>query len=395
MNLLLKSFDETILEFSYNDNTFDLENFTILNKDVLPIRIRNNCNINTLDYWLQNRITPHGNRILQKISEAKKLNPRNPYRFLLYTHALSLTDSYWIDSQKSNLRWKDINLYANDFSQEIAEIAFTRHGTAKNQGISPEYTSHGNMKKCWYRNDKGIFLLKNDKRDPLESEVYSEFFADQVINLFSVHHVTYDLFLFKNRVTCTCPIFTSEDIGFVEAGALARYFSLISDKEKNITYEIGTINWQEKMAQRFGYDEYSDMMVIDYILGNCDRHLANYGWLIHNINGNLIGPAPLFDHGQSFFAGKDWIFSDLEDLSYWIDNEAEISKFMDKWELIDYFVQERHGNSLDTLTNFHFTNNSNLPIADKFLHMLEKFVHHQAVNALTSLESKMRSHMMV
>ena len=38
------------------------------------------------------------------------------------------------------------------------------------------------------------------------------------------------------------------------------------------------------------------MLVFDTLIGNTDRHLLNWGVLVDNSTGNIIGLHPLFDH---------------------------------------------------------------------------------------------------
>ena len=47
------------------------------------------------------------------------------------------------------------------------------------------------------------------------------------------------------------------------------------------------------------------MQVADYILGNEDRHGANFGFFMDNKNGGLKGLYPLMDHDHAFSEEKD------------------------------------------------------------------------------------------
>ena len=42
------------------------------------------------------------------------------------------------------------------------------------------------------------------------------------------------------------------------------------------------------------------MQVADYILNNNDRHEQNWGFLMENTSGKLVGYCPLFDHDHTF-----------------------------------------------------------------------------------------------
>ena len=40
--------------------------------------------------------------------------------------------------------------------------------------------------------------------------------------------------------------------------------------------------------------------IVDYILGNEDRHGANFGFFMENESGKLLGLYPLMDHDHAF-----------------------------------------------------------------------------------------------
>ena len=50
------------------------------------------------------------------------------------------------------------------------------------------------------------------------------------------------------------------------------------------------------------------MHIADYILNNNDRHEQNWGFLMENETGKLIGFCPLFDHDHAF-ANYDHVMS--------------------------------------------------------------------------------------
>ena len=50
-----------------------------------------------------------------------------------------------------------------------------------------------------------------------------------------------------------------------------------------------------------------DMLILDALIFNTDRHFGNFGFLVDNKTNQIVAPAPLFDHGNSLFnyAGSD------------------------------------------------------------------------------------------
>jgi hypothetical protein len=54
-------------------------------------------------------------------------------------------------------------------------------------------------------------------------------------------------------------------------------------------------------------DALNDILVLDALIFNTDRHYGNFGFLVDNKTNKIAAPAPLFDHGNSLFnfAGRD------------------------------------------------------------------------------------------
>ena len=54
----------------------------------------------------------------------------------------------------------------------------------------------------------------------------------------------------------------------------------------------------------------SDMLALDALICNTDRHYNNFGFLADSRTNELVAFAPLFDHGNALFHqayGDDWI----------------------------------------------------------------------------------------
>ena len=46
-------------------------------------------------------------------------------------------------------------------------------------------------------------------------------------------------------------------------------------------------------------DRFYEMLVFDSVICNVDRHLGNFGFFVDNKSFEIVGVAPLFDHGMS------------------------------------------------------------------------------------------------
>ena len=212
--------------------------------------------------------------------------------FLQVSHALGLNDTLWVKPESSALKWADVSLYSNPFDDVAARTAFETglHGLELSS-TSPEFTSEGSYPKCWIREPGGIVLYKTGSSGASNAglEPYSEFMAAEIAGrMKGVHGVGYGLSMFKKQLCSTCGLFTDESTGFVPA------------------YKVFSRNMPNDMAQALelcrglGFErEFSDMIVLDAVVFNQDRHLGNFGFLIDNDTFEIKRFAPLFDFNVS------------------------------------------------------------------------------------------------
>ena len=125
-------------------------------------------------------------------------------------------------------------------------------------------------------------------------ECVNEIIADRLLQILGIEHVHYQLIHAlvsmdgKDYETYVC---VSED--FKDHGdskiALDDYYDMEHDTDES----------RLDFCARMGWAEYIYiMLVVDYLILNRDRHGANID-ILKDRRNNLIGPAPLFDHGLS------------------------------------------------------------------------------------------------
>lgn len=224
-----------------------------------------------------------------------------PDGFLQVSHALSLNDTLWVKPETSALRWADVSLYSNPFDDIAARTAFETglHGL-KLSSTSPEFTSEGTYPKCWRRGADGIMLYKTGSEGFSNTglEPYSEFMAAGVAGrMLGVDTVRYGLEKFKGHLCSTCQLFTDESMGFVPA-----YRLYPPDRPHDMANALA-------FCRSLGFEkEFSDMIVLDAVTFNRDRHLGNFGLLMDNDTFEIRAFAPLFDFNRSmlcFAADED------------------------------------------------------------------------------------------
>ena len=102
----------------------------------------------------------------------------------------------------------------------------------------------------------------------------------------AVSHVPYTLRNYHGKLASDCPLFTSEDLGFVPAIRMFRQ-------------RFGIDDVLALLAEHGGDELFREMLVMDAICVNVDRHAGNYGFLVRNDTGEIVGMAPLFDQNMA------------------------------------------------------------------------------------------------
>ena len=153
---------------------------------------------------------------------------------------------------------------------------------------SPEFGTSGSFDKCWVREEDGPHLLKRGSSGYANAgfEPYSEKLCTDILKAAAISHVPYTLCNYHGKLASDCPLFTSEDLGFVPA---VRMFDRGFD-----VYDVLSF-----LADHGGDELFREMLVMDAVCVNVDRHAGNYGFLVRNDTGEVVGMAPLFDQNMA------------------------------------------------------------------------------------------------
>ena len=212
--------------------------------------------------------------------------------FLEISHCLGINDCLWVKRSDSPLTWDKVNLYQNEFSDVASKTAFeTGLYGMKLSSTSPEFTAEGTFPKCWIKSQNNIVLYKSGLTGAsnVGLEPYSEYMASHISKKVSQHNVVeYNLQRYKGKICSVCELFTNENVGFVPVYKVT--------KTDNIT-NLGDVL---DLCTDLGFEqECREMILIDSIVFNQDRHLGNFGFLFDTDTFEITGFAPLFDFNLS------------------------------------------------------------------------------------------------
>jgi hypothetical protein len=328
-----------------------------------------------LTAWLARRTIPKNRANIISFLAKMHLDERDKVGILNVSFGLSLNDAFWIWNEKNGdpLRFDDINLYDNDFSDIVALMAFTGEGSVSDPrllGSSPEYTTGGMLAKAWRRIDGRTYLYKTGTEGFVNAgfEPYSEHLAPQVARRMGLRAIDYRLEMWKDRLCSVCELFTSKDISFVNAGSLVR-----SGGMKAVLAHYQTLGESY-------YQQLVSMLAFDGVIANQDRHFGNFGLLVGRDN-SFVDTAPLFDQGVSLFAyahGEDWESLD----QYLLDHQP--ATYESYTDFVEPYLGDEQRRQLERLSGFTFERHPLYHLPEWRYEKLETFIATQAEKLLST-----------
>lgn len=276
----------------------------IINKDFMPFNLYFNTeddsisarinNLNNFYYWCSSRLLTldrkYAKEILNSIGKKHAVTDKDRAEIAISYHGLSLTDIYWVKTDNENLYFADINLYQHSLSNSFVDVSLCgKQLTAKNSAliknadVAGDIGTSGVAPKAWVRKDDKFYLYKDgDIRD-----VEAELLASKIIDCFDVKHVQYSEAEYDNQKVTACEIITSLDRSIVPMEHIEIYAA------------NNDIDRLDLVMQHDAYSYYM-MNIVDYLIGNTDRHWANWGFLVDNESNTLIRLYPLMDYNKAF-----------------------------------------------------------------------------------------------
>ena len=376
MNYELKHYDLSLVRFSATEDTNTPEiKFLWVNedkKDLFPLDLE--LTNDGLAKWLKHRTIPKNRAYVHNFLSKCGLNINRPMTIIKVSKGLSLNDCYWVVEEGFEGTYDKFNLYDNRFSQVLALIAFTGYGSSIRTSLAscPEFTTNGMLPKCWRRKDGKIMLYKGGTSGASNTgnEPYSEYYAAQVAKALGVNAIEYGLSKWKGELCSTCELFTSKEYSFLPVGRVVTSGGMKAVRE-----------YYEKLGQNF-VDALNDMIVLDAIIMNTDRHFGNFGFIVDNKTNKIVAPAPLFDHGNALFnfAGRDDMDSEKALNEY--ANTLVPCVYDDFIGTAKNVLTQKHREGLRKLLEFKFKKNSRYNLPDKRLKMLEKMIQTRAKSLL-------------
>ena len=253
-------------------------------------------NLNNFYYWCSSRVLPpdrkYAKEILNSIGAKQTVTDRDRAAIAISYHGLSLTDVYWIKFNRENVSFADLSLFRHPLSGAFADVSLNgRSLTVQNAELlkpndaAGDIGTRGVAPKAWIRENGSFYLLKNgDERD-----VKAELLASKIARCFRAESVAYEPSAFEGKPVSRSRIITSEDEALVSMEAVDVYCA---------HHELD----RDAFVLKKDSYAYHMMNLIDYLVGNTDRHWGNWGFLVSNDTNKLEKLYPLMDFNKAFLS---------------------------------------------------------------------------------------------
>lgn len=220
-----------------------------------------------------------------------------PQELLAKCYGLSLSDQYWISPKDKPLMWKEINFFDHDFSEDVGNLLFGYGEFSDSMSlISPDNTSDGQLIKKWKIADGKRVLIKGGS-NPYQQEPLCEVIASGIAERLCIPHTKYTLLWEHEKPFSVCQDFITSETELVSA-----YHIMQSRKKPNdlSDYEF-YLNCAEQLGVKNIREQTEKMIVLDFLIGNTDRHFNKFGLIRNAVTLEWIGVAPIFDCGTSLW----------------------------------------------------------------------------------------------
>ena len=257
---------------------------TPVREDLLPLFFKRSS---SFEGWLRTRaidIHRTNSRLLKK---ALRLAERDETELVLSVYAATITDTYWVKPEGSSLAYSDVKFTENYFDDValtgggVSEIALLYRNSEDKASMAhtPELTNTGSFEKCWRLIGGEWWMYKRADRLAL----FSELFVYELGTALGFPMAYYER---VDGSTIRSRDFTGgAGVNFEPAASIVG-----DDDDYGVSYAAF-----RKLGTEFS-DAYLEIIFLDAVCENVDRHTNNYGVLRDVVSGKILSLAPNYDN---------------------------------------------------------------------------------------------------
>ena len=294
--------DIEILKFSYDSETHTVTKIDrVMHPEYAPLGImeyKTGITRKALNNWWKDRSIPASRSRLKEVMA--EMDIHSSVELLERCFGLSLSDQYWIKEERSEIEWKDVNFFENDFSEDMGKLLMGQMNYSDGLNVfSPDNSSDGNLKKKWKIINHIRCLMKGgnsfNNQEPFNELVATKLY-ERILD--QRDYVPYELIQENDLYYSVCPTMVNTDEELVAAYYIDRAMKQRGN-DSLYTHFLEACRSLNIPNAKLQIDK---MIVCDYIIANYDRHYRNFGAIRNIVTLKWIGIAPIFDSGSSLWA---------------------------------------------------------------------------------------------
>lgn len=273
--------DETGSLKTYKDNGSGLSPFL------------GNADTRRMKRWWEGRAVPASRKMMQDV--LKQAGCANTKIYMAKNLAVSMTDTYWIKPPDIDIKYTDVTM------SKISDVSGNKVPYHNATSYDSNAALGGQMEKYWDL-ETGIPILVKESYRYFRQQAINEAFATYLHDLQEtpIPYVSYLVgYTEDNGLYCRCDAFTNDSVELVSAYEVIEGSKLQNDRSlyDNYIQICAKLGIEEKQMQEFM--DYQTLT--DFIISNTDEHLGNFGILRDPDTMQYLGPAPIYDSGNSMF----------------------------------------------------------------------------------------------
>lgn len=257
-------------------------------EDDIDLQIQN---LENFYHWCASRVLTldreYAKEIMNSIGASQAVTDKDRAEIALSYHSLSLMDVYWTKESDEHQSFEELNLFENYLESAFIDVSLRgKQMTIENRHlIADDLATQGCYPKAWIRRNDGFYLIKDGGEEPVEQELL----ASKICRCFRLAQVEYEEEFYDGQKVSVSRIITSPDYSIVPM----EYFEIYC-----MNHEIDKMQFILKLDAH----SYYMMNIMDYLIGNTDRHWGNWGLLVDNKTNRPVRLYDLMDFNKAFHA---------------------------------------------------------------------------------------------
>lgn len=273
--------------------------------------------------WVSNRAMNSHRPSASVLRKLLNLTDYSDFAVAMHNNATCATDAYWVKRATEDLTWEHIKI-DNDMLADHILAGNLKTLTVETNLKTYDTTTTGSCEKCWKYFNHGWYMMKLGNK----YEAFSELLVSRLCGLFGFNTVRYEAYRDnKGNIKGV----ESENFIYKDNEYFEEMHALVAEETGyKINYDALKL-----LENHYGCDlltDYMNLIVMDTIAYNVDRHTRNYGVIREDVKGTVLRMAPNYDNNMSLLANTQELkqsapqifFTQLEELFRYHNNKYKL-----------------------------------------------------------------------